>query len=195
MIVLTGFEPFGNFRINPSWEAIKKLNEGKKIRIPVTFRDAIRWGERIAEMKPEVVIATGLNPSARGIVVEAIGINIMHSKIADNSGFKPSNLKIYEDGENCYFTNLPYMEIADHLNGMGIPARVSFHAGTYVCNTLYYSLLHNSKGKNPEGKVIFIHVPPSKETLEGNCENCWDIEETREGIKEIIKFISRLSSP
>ncbi len=190
MLILTGFEPFGKFTINPSWEAVKKIKEGEKFRIPVTFRGAKLWGQKIADMKPDMVIATGLSPSARKIKVEALAVNIMHSEIPDNEGYAPKNRKIYENGEDCIFTNEPYDELVKYLNSKNIPAKLSFSAGTYVCNTFYYSLLHNIGS----GKVIFIHLPPTEEIVK-NCKDCWTIEEIRNAIEKVLEFIFRLSSP
>ncbi len=190
MLILTGFEPFGKYATNPSWEAIKNFEGAEKFEIPVTFKDARRWGERIANINPDFVIATGLSPSTRKIKVEALAVNVMHSEIPDNDGYAPNNEKIYKDGEGCIFTKLPYYKLVDFLNDNGIPARISFSAGTYVCNTLYYSLLHNVG----EDKVIFIHVPPTKD-ITRNCKCCWTLEEIKNAVEKTVEFISRLSSP
>ncbi len=190
MIAITGFEPFGRFTTNPSWEAIKEIEGAEQFRIPVTFGGAKLWGERIAERKPDLVIATGLSPSTRKLKVEAVALNIMHSEPGDNEGFSPKNLRIYDSGENCLFTSLPYEKIVEYLRNSGIPSRVSFSAGTYVCNTLYYSLLRNLRGR----RAIFIHVPPTANEVK-NCTDCWTIEEIRNAIEKVIEFTSRLSSP
>ena len=190
MMVITGFEPFGKFTTNPSWEAVREIEDVKKVKVPVTFRGAVETAKRIAKMDPEIVIATGLSPTTRKIKVEALAINVMHSDLEDNDSFAPKDERIYKDGENCLFTSMPYMDLVQHLNRSGFPSRVSFSAGTYVCNAFYYALLREIPGR----RAIFIHVPPTERELE-NCRDCWKIEEIRQAIEEVKNFTSRLSSP
>jgi pyroglutamyl-peptidase len=49
--------------------------------------------------------------------------------------------------------------MAAAIASAGIPAQVSYSAGTYVCNDLLYTLLAQFAGSNT--KVGFIHVPYS----------------------------------
>jgi pyroglutamyl-peptidase len=43
----------------------------------------------------------------------------------------------------------------------GIPAKLSYTAGTYVCNDLLYTLLHRFSGTPT--RVAFVHIPLEKD--------------------------------
>ncbi len=158
MIVITGFEPFRGYRRNPSWEAVLRADvDAEKIRVPVTFSGAREWAERIAEMRPERVVALGLAESRTQISVERVAINLMDSSIPDNEGYAPDEEKVYGDGPDAYITRYPIKRLVSALKEKGIPAYISNTAGTYVCNAFYYALLHRVGGD-----VVFIHVPPDE---------------------------------
>ena len=61
-ILITGFQPFGGQRVNPAWEAVRKLPDvlGDKVlwklEIPVTFGGAFDAVEaKAAEVDPDVI--------------------------------------------------------------------------------------------------------------------------------------------
>ena len=190
MLILTGFEPFGKFESNPSWEVAKSIGGDNAFRIHVTYKNAKESAKKIMELHPNSVISLGLDPSTKKLKVEAEGVNVMYATVPDNDGYIAHGEKIFNDGENCYLTDIPFLDLVSYLNSKGIKAIPSFFAGTYVCNTLYYSLLYYQNKISPETHTIFIHIPPSREiSSEG-----WKIEEIKEGVKKAIDFISRLSS-
>ncbi|AMM54500.1 pyroglutamyl-peptidase I [Pyrococcus kukulkanii] len=169
-VLVTGFEPFGNEKINPSWEAVKLLPdeiEGatvvKKL-LPVTFNGVRRiLPELILKEKPDVVISTGLAGGRPTITVERVAINIMDSTMPDNEGYKPEDEPIFEDAPTAYFSTLPIKKIVRALRENGIPALVSNTAGTYVCNTAMFTALHTIAKHKLNAKAGFIHVPYSHE--------------------------------
>ncbi|MFA4661911.1 pyroglutamyl-peptidase I [Pyrococcus kukulkanii] len=169
-VLVTGFEPFGNEKINPSWEAVKLLPdeiEGatvvKKL-LPVTFNGVRRiLPELILKEKPDVVISTGLAGGRPTITVERVAINIMDSTMPDNEGYKPEDEPIFEDAPTAYFSTLPIKKIVKALRENGIPALVSNTAGTYVCNTAMFTALHTIAKHGLNAKAGFIHVPYSHE--------------------------------
>ncbi|MFA4646012.1 pyroglutamyl-peptidase I [Pyrococcus kukulkanii] len=169
-VLVTGFEPFGNEKINPSWEAVKLLPdeiEGatvvKKL-LPVTFNGVRRiLPELILKEKPDVVISTGLAGGRPTITVERVAINIMDSTMPDNEGYKPEDEPIFDDAPTAYFSTLPIKKIVRALRENGIPALVSNTAGTYVCNTAMFTALHTIAKHKLNAKAGFIHVPYSHE--------------------------------
>ena len=54
--------------------------------------------------------------------------------------------------------------MAEAVNKAGISASVSYFAGVFVCNDVFYSLLH--KYHNTGKKVGFIHLPYLPEQVE-----------------------------
>ncbi|MCD6508781.1 MAG: pyroglutamyl-peptidase I [Thermoprotei archaeon] len=166
-IILTGFEPFGKERYNPSGEVAKALN-GKRICgetivgvvLPVAYRRTISLVEKMMEeLKPSVFLGTGLAPSSPVIRIERIAVNLMDFRKPDNDGDKPVDVPIYEDGPLAYMATIPTRDILIRLREAGIPASLSYSAGTYLCNLVFYAALHNTVRLGLNTKVGFVHLP------------------------------------
>ncbi|MGL4388084.1 MAG: pyroglutamyl-peptidase I [Brevinema sp.] len=166
-ILVTGFDPFGGEPINPAWEAIQKLPE--KIdhisvviaQTPTIFNESTEvLLEAIKNTKPDIVLCVGQAGGRVDFCIERVAINIDDARITDNKGNQPLDHRIYEDGENAYFTILPVKKMVQAVRNQGIPASVSYTAGTFVCNHIFYSLLYHINKKNiPVQAGGFIHVP------------------------------------
>ena len=87
-------------------------------------------------------------------------------------------------GENAYFSTLPVREIAKAISELGVPSRVSYSAGAYVCNDVLYSLLSNYK--DTDVKVGFIHIPYSPEQ---NKQPSMDIDTVTKALVTAIENI------
>ena len=150
-VLITGFEPFGKETTNPSYEAVRLLPDeinGAKIvkaEIPVVFR---KGGEEVQKLvrqeNPDIVILVGQSGGRSAVTVERIAINCEDcpSGFPDNAGNSPQGEKIYEDGADGYFSNLPIKAMVKKMMDNDVPASVSNTAGTYVCNDLMYHLLY-----------------------------------------------------
>ena len=169
-VLVTGFEPFGGEKINPSWEAVNALPdeiEGTvlvKRQLPVTFNGVRELLPRlIVKERPDVVILTGQAGGRPNITIERVAINVMDSTMADNEGFKPEDEPVFEGAPAAYFSTLSIKDIVKALREKKIPASVSNTAGTYVCNTAMFTALHTIAVAGMETKAGFIHVPFSHE--------------------------------
>lgn len=165
-ILITGFDPFGGEEINPAYEAVKKLPDKIKgagiikMEIPTVFRKEAEVLEAgIIEHQPDVVICVGQAGGRSGISVEKVAINLMEARIQDNEGQQPSDEPVLKDGENAYFAKLPVKAMVTRMRDHGIPAKVSYTAGTFVCNDVMYRLLYLIEKKYPKMRGGFIHVP------------------------------------
>lgn len=165
-VLITGFTPFGGEKINPSYEAVKLVNDKiagakvVKLEIPTVFRKSIEALDKAIETeKPDIVICIGQAGGRFEISIERIAINIDDARIEDNEENKPVDEAIYKDGENAYFSNLPIKAIVNKIRENNIPANVSNTAGTFVCNHIMYGLLYLINKKYPNIKGGFIHVP------------------------------------
>ena len=163
-LLITGFEPFGGEKINPSWEAVKLLPDEigdfsiTKAEIPVVFGKAAETVLKIAEeLSPDAVICVGQAGGRAGITPEMIGVNLRFASIPDNEGNQPKDVPVIGNGENAYFSTLPVRKMSEAIAESGIASSVSYSAGTYVCNDLIYSVLHHYK--TTDIKACFIHVP------------------------------------
>jgi pyroglutamyl-peptidase len=163
-LLITGFEPFNNEVINPSWSAVERLPdvisgyELTKLCLPVVFGEAAKTVISVAEkIDPDVILCIGQAGGRSAVTPELVGINLRYARIPDNKGAQPKDESIVNGGENAYFSTLPVRKMADAINDIGIPSQVSYSAGAYVCNDLLYTLLHNFKDTGK--RVAFIHIP------------------------------------
>jgi pyroglutamyl-peptidase len=152
-LLITGFAPFGGEEINPSWEAVRALPERileyelTKLRLPVVFGEAAKIAIAEAEkIRADVVLCIGQAGGRAEVCPELVGINLKNATIPDNGGNQPKDEPIAEGGDAAYFSTLPVRKIADAISAAGIPSRLSYSAGAYVCNELLYSLLRHFDG-------------------------------------------------
>jgi pyroglutamyl-peptidase len=165
-VLITGFDPFNGETINPAFEAIKLLPDTIlnvnliKLEIPTVFKKSIEYIEKVIEkIKPDIIILVGQAGGRSSITVERVAINIDDTNIKDNEGNMPIDIKIKEDGENAYFSNLPIKLIVEKMINNNIPANISNDAGTFVCNHVMYGTLYLISKKYNNIKSCFIHVP------------------------------------
>lgn len=162
-ILYTGFSPFGGESINPSFEALKLLPgsiagaETVIHEIPTEFgRGAEEVLKAVKELSPNAVICVGQAGGRNAVTPEYIGINCRNARIPDNAGNQPVFERIRPEGPDGIFSRLPAAKIAENCRAAGIPAAVSYSAGTYVCNDVLYTLLSET---DPGLAAGFIHVP------------------------------------
>lgn len=165
-ILVTGFDPFDKEKINPALEAVKRLPEeiaGAKIiklEIPTVFGHAGIVVENAIELnKPDVVVNIGQAGGRFAITPEKVAINLADARIADNAGNQPLDETIFTDGQTAYFTQLPIKAMVAAINAKGLPAAVSYTAGSFVCNYIMYYVQYLIDKKYPNLKGGFIHVP------------------------------------
>ena len=165
-ILVTGFQPFGGEKINPAWEAIRVLPDSivgskvVKLQIPVVFgvgADVVSTA--IDHINPDIVLCVGQAGGRAKITPEFVGINYRDARIPDNDGNQPHAQRSVEDGPAAYFATLPVRAMTEAMNKSGIPAALSYTAGTYVCNDVMYSMLHVLATKYPNARGAFMHVP------------------------------------
>lgn len=166
-ILLTGFEPFGGETDNPSWDAVAAL-QGRRIaghrvvsrRLPVVFGESLRvLRSAIRELDPALVLCIGQAGGRSAVSFERIAINVDDARIADNAGACPVDAAIVASGPAAYFATLPIKAMHAAVNRAGIPAEVSQTAGTYVCNHVFYGLMHALRGRGI--RAGFVHIPYS----------------------------------
>lgn len=165
-VLVTGFDPFGGESINPAYEAVKLLPptiagaEVIKLEIPTVFsRSATMVEEAIEKYNPDIVLNVGQAGGRTCMSVEKVAINLAEARIPDNDGEQPFDQKLREDGDTAYFSTLPIKAMVENMKAHGIPANISYTAGTYVCNSIMYHVLYLLKNKFPGKRGGFIHVP------------------------------------
>ena len=164
-VLITGFEPFGDYSENSSWEVAQQVTscgiEGAEIvaeQLPVSFARVGKALRRVIELhNPNLVIMLGQSAVADRIKLERVALNMMDSTMGDNDGVKPDEEPICEGEESALFTSLPIKRLRSAIEAKGINVKISNSAGLYVCNCAYYEALRMCKERAMQ--AIFIHLP------------------------------------
>lgn len=166
-ILVTGFEPFGGASVNPSWQAVSLLPEeimGQRVHrmmLPTVYGAAADMLlARIGEVRPCIVLCSGVAGGRQGVTPELVAINYRQARIADNAGRLFSGVPIDPAGDTAHMTRLPVNAMVDRIRDAGIPASLSLSAGAFVCNDVYYALLRSEKALGHRG--LFVHVPDAE---------------------------------
>lgn len=173
-ILLTGFEPFGEDQVNPSWEVAGSLDGVEVLGFQISSRLLpVEWGVAgdkleafIEEVDPVIILSLGLASGRAEVSVEKVAINYQ-GKARDNKGNIGTQSYIIQNGPDAYFASVPVEEIVDELVKGGIPARLSLSAGAYLCNYTFYRASHYVKQTGRNARVGFIHLPATPQMVAG----------------------------
>jgi pyroglutamyl-peptidase len=159
-ILITAFEPYDVWSSNSSWLTLVELTKELPDVVDVTTRlypvDFGRVRERLSadlESGFDIAIHLGQAPGAAEIQLEKLAINVASE--SPNGPFR----KLVPDGPTAIESNLPMDQFASTLRAVGIPASVSFHAGTYLCNGIFYLSQYTAQQAAMSTRCGFIHLP------------------------------------
>lgn len=155
-ILVTAFEPFDQKDDNQSEKIARSLSLDHVdiLILPVAFRLAFQTLENhLKTCSYEMIIMLGEGPN-NVLHLEHVALNVMHARIPDNLGLQPLNTAI-DDGPLSLHSTLPLDQFKEILTNNNYLFYVSYHAGTYVCNDLFYRVMRMHL-TIPCG---FIHVP------------------------------------
>ena len=164
-ILLTGFEPFGGQRLNPSWEVARALDGAvlgaarvHSLQLPCAFDASLQvLHGALQRLQPDVVLALGQAEGRADVSIERVAINVQDARMPDNTGAQPVDVPVVDGAPAAYFSTLPIKRLVQALRGAGLPASVSQTAGTFVCNHVFYGLQHALAGRG--ARSGFIHLP------------------------------------
>jgi pyroglutamyl-peptidase len=168
-VLVTGFEPFGGEEVNPSWMAAQALH-GRSVaghrligaQLPTEFGRSLEALRGLLHRHhPALVVCTGQAGGRTALSLERIAINVNDARIPDNDGAKPVDTPVVAGGPAAYFTSMPIKAMLAALLAEGINAEVSQTAGTFVCNHVFYGLMHELQTRHDLRRTRggFIHVP------------------------------------
>ncbi len=168
-VLVTGFEPFGGDARNPSQDIARALDgreiAGRKVIgavLPCAFGESRQELIRLLRAhEPSLVVCVGLASGRAEITPERVAINVDDARIADNAGAQPIDAPVIRSGPAAYWSRLPIKAIVAALRAKHIPASVSQTAGTFVCNHVFYGLMHAIRWQRTV-RGGFIHVPDEK---------------------------------
>jgi pyroglutamyl-peptidase len=195
-VLVTGFEPFGGERINPSGQAVQALHDsriaGHRVigaELPTVFGDSLQaLRVLLRQHRPTLVLCTGQAAGRGALSLERVAINVDDARIPDNAGARPVDCAVVEDGPAGYFSSLPIKAMRQALLDAGINAEVSQTAGTFVCNHVFYGLMHELA--RPEWRGVrggFVHMP----WLPQQGQPSMRLDEIVEGLKLAIEVALR----
>jgi len=166
-VLVTGFEPFGGEPVNPAGEVLKLL-DGKRLEgcqivtqeIPtVRFLSLESLRSAVTREDPIVVISLGQAGGRSEITPERVAINVDDFRIPDNGGNQPVDEPVIEGAPAAYWSTLPIKSMVWAMRDAGVPASVSNSAGTFVCNHLFYGLMHLLAAEGNARRGGFVHIP------------------------------------
>ena len=167
-VLLTGFEPFGGYSENSSWEVAQRVAscgvegvdvEVVAVQLPVSFARVGEFLRSAIELHtPDFVIMLGQSGTTDRVKLERVALNMMDSAMGDNDGTKPNEEPIYKGEDNALFTSLPIKQLCSAIEAQGIAVKISNSAGLYVCNRVYYEALRLCSERE-EMQSIFVHLP------------------------------------
>jgi len=164
-ILVAGFEPFGQDKVNPALEAVKLL-DGRSLKggvivsceVPVVRYKAVDVVmNAVRKHQANIVITIGQAAGRAEITPERIAINVDDYRIPDNEGNQVIDQAIVVNGPAGYFSTLPIKAMVEAMQQQNILAKVSNTAGTFVCNHLFYGLQHRLVGTDITHG--FVHIP------------------------------------
>ena len=159
-VLITAFEPFDVWSANSSWltlvELTKELPDTMDITTrlyPVDFAQVQQRLEADLETEFDIALHLGQASGATEFRLESIALNTA----AENSTgpFR----KLVDDGPTAIESGLPMDRFAATLQSAGIPASLSFHAGTYLCNAIFYLSSYIATRNSMRTQCGFIHLP------------------------------------
>jgi len=173
-VLVAGFEPFENDPVNPAWEIARALDgwacEGavvQALQLPCVFGraihvlDAAMAGIVAAKAPLPLVLCIGAAGGRTEISLERAALNVDDARIPDNAGYQPIDIEVVADGPAAYFSTLPIKAMVRDMRAAGLPAAVSNSAGTFVCNHIFYALMHRiaTWPALAHTRGGFVHVP------------------------------------
>lgn len=175
-LLLTGFEPFDRDTVNPSWDVASALHgqliEGVTVQallLPCVFGQSLAVLQAaLVKHRPRLVLSLGLAAGRAELSVERVAINVDDARIADNAGARPIDLPVRAGAPAAYFSTLPIKAMVHNMLQAGVPAAVSQSAGTFVCNHVFFGLMHSLRRRRGV-RGGFMHLPllPAQAALQG----------------------------
>ena len=165
-ILLTAYEPYDKWSTNVSQLVLQRVVDSAlgTSRIcprvyPVHFATIHDDIASDLSQNYDYAIHMGQAPGYAAVTLEAIGVNV-----AVERGQQPEEGRpLVEGGAAAYQSQLPLPAWAAGLREIGVPATVSYHAGTYLCNAALYLSLFVADQRRLKTKSVFLHLPMADE--------------------------------
>lgn len=172
-VLVSGFDPFYTNKTNPSQtivEALPNFLELPEMQSRVTLTRLVlpscceSWDILNNQLdstayKKTVVVMLGLANKRDRLSIESVALNIQDYRIADNKGHQWEHKRIKKKAPLALETNVDVVKLKLELDQHGYPAEVSYHAGTFICNDVYFRVLNKQRKRNDIPAALFVHLP------------------------------------
>jgi pyroglutamyl-peptidase len=194
-VLLTSFEPFGGHAINSSLEVGRALSAAPPpgvavdwLVLPVVAGVCVeRTWARLRQTRPALVLALGQAAGAAVLRVEERAVNLDDFPMPDNAGNHYRKKVIVRNGPPAYWATLDPARVVRGLRGAELAAEVSGSAGSYVCNHLFYGLLHRAAVGGDRHQTGFLHLPLLPHQVDAKKPlPAWPLERLVEGVCRAI---------
>ncbi|HLW69685.1 MAG TPA: pyroglutamyl-peptidase I [Candidatus Binataceae bacterium] len=197
-ILLTGFEPFGGERMNPSWEVAERL-KGRRfgdatvhaVRLPVNCSHAAAAvTEALEELQPVAFLGLGQAGGRPALSLEKVALNLIDEHPTRETDGGIDGQPIVREGPDAYFSRLPLKQLLEALREHQVPAALSLSAGVYICNAVMYVAMHSLRERNaPAG---FIHLPYETAQVTRRAAPSMPLDLMVTGIEVVLNTLSSL---
>lgn len=166
-IVVTGFEPFAEFAVNPTQTLALTADAPEGVHLirlvlPVVVGVCAAQMLRVIETEqPAAAVSLGLASGRRVVSLERLAVNCDDFERPDNGGHLRRDAPIVPDGPPALWTTLPVRRMETALRNDRIPVEISYSAGTYVCNHLFYAVQYELIRRGVPCRYGFVHLPPT----------------------------------
>jgi pyroglutamyl-peptidase len=164
--LVTGFDPFAGAPVNASIEAVRRLPARIGIldivtaELPTSYARSIpALKAALAKARPGIVLCVGEAGDRNHLSVERVAVNLQDARIPDNDGATPADRPVVRGGAAAYFATLPVRKMVAALRAAELPAELSMSAGAFVCNHVFYGLMHVAATSKRNFRGGFLHVP------------------------------------
>ena len=195
-ILITGFEAFAGSPVNPSEQVVLalKANPPPEVELftailPVDVHSApVVLAENLTSASPQVVVSLGEASGRSVISIERAALNILDFRIPDNLGNQVSDQPVLPGAPSAYFSTLPTRSVLEMLLENGIPAELSLSAGAYLCNQVYFHLMHWAAQHAEPIAAGFIHIPslPDQVAMRKNSSPSMALETSLKAVRLVI---------
>ena len=176
-LLLTGFDPFAHYNINPSWEAVRALPDNigsfavTRLMLPNIYETAGRLLIEEAErVQPDVILMTGMDSGSTHLHADCVAVNLRDALLEDNKGLMPWGEPVVPGAPAAYFATIPVHKLVTRLQ-------------------IFYMALHHFSGTNV--KTGFVHVPLLPQMVFDE-SLALPLEETVKILRQIIETLSDL---
>lgn len=198
-LLLTGFEPFGDSKINPSQQIVERLETeglpGIELVTAILPVERLRGPEKLLQLiekhHPEAVLCLGEASGSAVFSIERLAVNLLNFTIPDNQGVLVEDEPIIPGGPAAYFATLPVRKAYEAVKAAQVPVQISLSAGAYLCNQVFYTLLHFLMHQGSDIPAGFIHLPrlPEQAAVQQTAGPSMSLETSLRGILAVVEVL------